>query len=48
MGMSLPAVRLRAYTDADAAALRRWELAPEQFLRVEDLLACARWLAAAR
>ena len=41
MGMSLPAVRLRAYTDADAAALRRWELAPEQFLRVEDLLACA-------
>jgi GNAT superfamily N-acetyltransferase len=37
----LPAVRVRAMTAEDAALLRLWSIAPEEFLRVEDLLACA-------
>lgn len=36
-----PAIRLRAFTAADAAAIRRWEGAPEPFLHAEDLLECA-------
>ena len=38
---SLPAVHIRALTAEDASLLRRWSIAPEEFLRVEDLLACA-------
>ena len=37
----LPAVHVRALTAEDAPLLRRWTIAPEPFLRVEDLLACA-------
>jgi ribosomal protein S18 acetylase RimI-like enzyme len=37
----LPAVRVRAMTAEDASLLRPWSIAPEEFLRVEDLLACA-------
>jgi GNAT superfamily N-acetyltransferase len=37
----LPAVRVRAMTAEDASLLRPWCIAPEEFLRVEDLLACA-------
>jgi L-amino acid N-acyltransferase YncA len=40
-GMPLPTVRLRAFTSADAPVVRRWESAPERFLRVADLLASA-------
>lgn len=35
------AVHLRAMAPEDAPLLRRWTIAPEPFLRVEDLLACA-------
>jgi L-amino acid N-acyltransferase YncA len=37
----VPAVHVRALTAQDAVLLRRWTIGPEQFLRVEDLLACA-------
>lgn len=37
----VPAVRVRAMAPEDAPLLRRWTIAPEPFLRVEDLLACA-------
>ena len=38
---TLPAVGLRPFRSADAPVLRRWAAAPERFLGVEDLLACA-------
>jgi GNAT superfamily N-acetyltransferase len=37
----LPSVVVRAMTAEDAPLLRRWTIAPEPFLRVEDLVACA-------
>lgn len=37
----VPAVYLRALTAEDVPLLRRWTIAPEEFLRIEDLLACA-------
>jgi GNAT superfamily N-acetyltransferase len=37
----LPPVRVRPLTAADAPLLRRWTIAPEDYVRIEDLLACA-------
>ena len=37
----VPAVQVRAMAPEDVPLLRRWEIAPEKFLRIEDLLACA-------
>lgn len=37
----LPPVRARPLTAADAPLLRRWTIAPEDYVRIEDLLACA-------
>ena len=37
----LPSVRVRPLATADAPLLRRWTIAPEDYVRIEDLLACA-------
>ena len=37
----VPAVNVRAMAPEDVPLLRRWKVAPEEFLRIEDLLACA-------
>ena len=37
----VPAVHVRGLTAEDAPLLQPWTIAPEQFLRVEDQLACA-------
>ena len=37
----LPPVRVRPLTAEDLPLLRRWTIAPEDYVRIEDLLACA-------
>jgi GNAT superfamily N-acetyltransferase len=37
----LPPVRVRPLAAADAPLLRRWTIAPEDYVRIEDLRACA-------